>query len=98
MRIFWHKCAIQGIFGGYQDHLGPSGPIFGAIYIFNRLFGAVGVNGGSQEYLGVYWGYSCTILVLLWLHQASWGRSVLYCGYRCYLEAIWGLSVLFGGH
>ena len=40
------------------DIWGLSGPFvsiganFGAIYIFNRLFGAVGVNGGSQEYLG----------------------------------------------
>ena len=72
------------------------------IYVFNRLFGAMGVNEGLSRIFGglsgVYWGYSGTILELLWLHQASWGLPVLYCGYRCYLEAIWGLSVLFGGH
>ena len=89
-----HSGDIWGLSGSF----GSIGANFGAIYVFNRLFGAVGVNGGSQDYLGVYWGYSCTILVLLWLHQASLGLSVLYCGYQCYLEAIWGLSVLFGGH
>ena len=72
------------------------------IYVFNRLFGTMGVNEGLSRIFaglsGVYWGYSGTILELLWLHQASWALPVLYCGYQCYLEAIWGLSVLFGGH
>ena len=68
-------------------YLGPWG-LMGAVKN-SRIFGGI---------LGVYWGYSGTILELLWLRQASWGLSVLYCGYPCYLEAIWGLSVLFGGH
>ena len=112
MRIFWHKCAIQEIFGGYQDHLCPSGPILfliGNFYVFNRPFGAMGVNGGSQELKNI-WGHIRGILGLFWhyfgvivaaprklgsLSNILW-ISVLFGGYLGAVSAIWRSLLLFG--
>ena len=85
------------------------GANFGAIYVFNRLFGAMGVNGGSQELKNI-WGHIRGILGLFWHYfgviVAAPGKlgalstilwlSVLFGGYLGAVSAIWRTLVLFG--
>ena len=106
MRIFWHKCAIQGIFGGYQDHLGPSGPILRlSIFLIGYLgpWGLMGalknIWGPIRGILGLFWHYLGVIVAapgkLGALSTILW-LSVLFGGYLGAVSAIWRSLVLFG--
>ena len=100
-----HSGDIWGLSGSF----GSIGANFGAIYVFNRLFGAMGVNGGSQELKNI-WGHITGILGLFWHYfgvivaaPSKLGApstilwlSVLFGGYLGAVSAIWRSLVLFG--
>ena len=90
MRIFWHKCAIQGIFGGYQDHLGPSGPILGLSMFLIGYLGPWGLMGALKN----IWGYNGATLALSWCYC---GCTRQVGGSQYYIVAIGAIWRLFGG-